>query len=80
MKIIAELLAGIDPTTTDLINDNIARHWLTDENDNLRLTHFDETITNDYWNPDTNILRIQDLGTGSLYWTLDGGNILRINT
>lgn len=78
MKIIAELLAGIDPTTTDLITDP-NEHWLTDENSILRLTHFDGTISGNYWNPTSGILRIQDTGTTSLHWTLDGGNILRIN-
>jgi hypothetical protein len=78
MKIIAELLAGIDPTTTDLIT-NPNEHWLTDEANMLRLTKVDETIVNNYWNPSAGTLRIQDAGTTSLHWTLDGSNILRIN-
>lgn len=78
MRIIAELKVGIDPTITDLIT-NPNEHWLIDEVSILRLTKVDTIITNNYWNPASGILRIQDAGTTSLHWTLDGSNILRIN-
>ena len=78
IQILVEAKPGIDPTTTALIT-NPEEHWLTDETSTLRLTHYEGTITDNYWNPDTDILRIQDAGTTSLHWTLDGSNILRIN-
>lgn len=79
MKIIAELLAGIDPTTTNLVNNNINEHWLPDESNVLRMTKFTGTISSDLWNPSGNILHLDDTGSTALYWTLDGSNILRLN-
>lgn len=79
VQILLEIKAGIDPTISDLVNRNINYHWLPDENNILRLTKYEGTITGDYWNPIANILRISDAGTSSPSWTLDGSNILRIN-
>jgi hypothetical protein len=79
-QIILELKLGINPKVSDLITGDIQAHWLPDEKNILRSTGFRGTITGDYWNPDTDILRIQDAGTSSEYWTLDGSNILRIYT
>ena len=79
-QIILELKLGINPKVSDLVSDDIQAHWLPDENNILRLTGFPGTIIGDYWNPETEILRIQDAGTSSDYWTLNGANVLRINT
>ena len=79
MKIIAELKVGIDPTSSDLINGNINSHFLLDENNILCLTKYTGTITDDYFNPVSNILAPDDAGTSNPYWTLQAGNILQIN-
>lgn len=77
MKIIAELLAGIDPTTTDLIT-NPNEYWLPDENNICTLTHYDGSISGNYWKMNGNILELNDIGTDSVCWEKTAGNILAL--
>lgn len=79
MNIIVELLAGVDPTTSELINANINSHFLLDQNNILCLSKYQGTITGDYWNPTGNILSLNDSGTYNPFWTLQAGNILQLN-
>lgn len=78
MRIIAELKAGIDPTTSNLINGDINAHWLLDESNILCMTKYDGTLSGDFWNPIGSILSLDDTGTASTYWTLEAGNILQL--
>jgi hypothetical protein len=71
MRIIAELKAGIDPTTTDLIT-NPAEYWLKDETETPSMTLFDGVIAGNHWEIDGEALQINLAGTTSECWELDG--------
>jgi hypothetical protein len=53
VKIIAELLAGIDPTTTDLVT-TINEYWMLDEVGSVVLTGYHGDIAGNLWAVDGN--------------------------
>lgn len=75
--ILCEIKVGINPTDTSLVGD-LHEHWLQDESNVARLTHWPDEIPGNFWNPIGDALRLNQVGTGSGSWYLDGGNILRI--
>lgn len=73
MKIIAELKAGIDPTTSELIGD-IYEYWMHDENSDVILTGYHGVIADNVWAVDgNNDYYITSTGTSDL-WQIDGSN------
>lgn len=52
-KIIAEIKAGIDPTTTNLVG-GPGEYWLADEQGDIRLTGSAEVLINNIWTRDAN--------------------------
>lgn len=69
--IIAEIKAGIDPTTTDLVTAP-NEYWLKDENETITQTLSPAIISGNHWELDGTTLQINTSGTASACWELDG--------